>query len=299
MFILSNSSLITRITQNSKQSLNLSIKDLLRMSSKDVHRSLRQSEISIIKTAYKKHTICNDYFYRTDYPSISSSYFYYLISTLKPIFTRCSNGKPSPYKLNRVYFDETLRIKDTGVSEFRPDLVLHNYLKLCKQQPPQWHDIKLLVETDLYDYLSKTDLKQGDYNKSYKFEIPIETRFAIKVSVNKSKMFINVGCTNNALPFTPDGVGELQSLMGGVRVYLRAAAQSSEFFTQPTGQWLVTYYHFNRDLEIDIPECRHTINFLREQATMYIHEHDDKKFLRYEKKITTPKTIDQMIEEFS
>ena len=297
MFILSNSSLITRITQNSKQSLNLSIKDLLRMSSKDVHRSLRQSEISIIKTAYKKHTICNDYFYRTDYPSISSSYFYYLISTLKPIFTRCSNFKPSPYKLNRVYFDETLRIKDTGLPTFTLDQQLHNYLLMCKQQPPQFHDIALEVTTDLHDKLLLTKLKPNFHNGGYVIPVPIDARYSITATVYKRKMFVNVGCTNNTLPFSPAGFGELDFLMGGMIVYL-TTEYKSEFFVQPIGEWIQTNYHLNYDLEIDIPECRHTINYLREHATIYIHEQDKKKFLRYEKKITTPKTINEIQEEF-
>jgi len=262
-----------------------------------MHRPLIQSEISFLKIGLDKHLICNDYFYRTDYPLMKPSYFGYMVNRLSPLITKCSNSRPPPFKLNHVYFDEILTIKDTGVSQFTPDLVLNNYLKLCKQQPPQFHDIKMHVDTNLYDYLSKTDLVQHDYNKSYRFDIPIESRFAIKVSVNKSKMFVNVGCTNDALPFTPNGIGQLQSLMGGVEVYLRLAAKS-DYFIQPTGEWLVTNYHFNRDLEIDIPECRHTINYLREQATVYIHEQNKKKFLRYEKKITTPKTIDQMIEEF-
>jgi len=184
------------------------------------------------------------------------------------------------------------------VPVFQLDLVLDKYLKLCKQQPPQWHDIKLHVETDLYDYLSKTNLKQGFFNKSYQINVPINPRFAIKAIVNKAKMMIHVGCTNNALSFTPDGIGELQSLMGGVEVYLRAPAQSSGFFIQKTGEWLVTNYHFNQDLEIDVPDLSHTVNYLREHATIYIHEQNKKKFLRYEKKITTPKTINQIQEEF-
>ena len=87
---------------------------------------------------------------------------------------------------------------------------------LCKQQPPQFHDIKLHVDTDLYDKLVLTDLTQHDYNKSYRLAIPSDPRFDIKVSVNKSKMFVDVGCTNDSLPYTPNGFGELQSLMGVV-----------------------------------------------------------------------------------
>ncbi len=298
MFIISNSNLLTSVIPNSKKSLNVPINVILTMFSNDLHRPLTAGEISFVKIARDKHLICNDYFYNYDYPHMKNNHFRQVVHRLGSNIIKCTDTRPAAYRLNHVHFDELLTIKGTGVPKFRPDLVLDKYLKLCKQQPPQWHDIKLHVETDLYDYLAKTDLPQGDYNKSYQIDVPIYSRFAIKAVVNKAKMMLHVGCTNNALSFTPDGIGQLQSLMGGVEVYLRVHAQSSEFFIQPTGEWLVTNYHFNRDLEIDVPDLSHTINYLREHATVYIHEQNKKKFLRYEKKITTSKTINQIQEEF-
>lgn len=296
--MIRSSFLITSINQNSKQSLNPSSNDILTLSSNDIGRRLTSTEISFIKTAYNKHTVCNDYFYRTDYPSMKPSYFSYMINTLSPIFTKCSNFRPPPFKLNRVYFDETLTIKGTGVSVFRLDQQLNTLLLQCRQQPPQFHDIGIHVDSNLYDKLLLTDLKQNHYNKSFSLTIPIDPRYEIKVSVSKSKMFVNVGCTNNAFPFAPEGFGDLQYLLGGMVVYLTIETRT-KFFVQPIGDWLITNYHFNKDLEIDIPECRHTINYLREHATIYIHNlKDKKKFLRYEEKRTPHQTINQIREEF-
>lgn len=267
------------------------------MFTNDIHRNLTKGEILFIKTARKKHLICNDYFSKSDFPHMKGGHYRQMIHQLSGIITKCCNSRPPYYKLNHVYFDETITIKDTGVPKFTLDQQLDKLLLLCKQQPPQFHDIKLHVKTDLYDKLLLTDQIQHDYNKSYRLRILSDPRFDVKVSVNRSKMFVNVGCTNNALPFTPNGVGELQSLMGGVVTYLRLAAKS-DFFYQPTGEWLVTNYHFNHDLEIDVPECRHTINYLREHSTIYIHNYNNKKVLRHEEKITPAKTINEMIQEF-
>jgi len=296
--VKSNSSLITSINQNSKQSLNPPIKDLLRILSKDMGRPLRQAEIPIIKTAYDKHTICNDYFYRADYPSISPSYFWNLTSTLKPILTRCSNFKPSPYKLNRVYFDETLRIKGMGVTPFTLDLDFDKIIKQCKQQPPQFHDIAINVVTDLHDKLLLTERVPNFYNKGYSIDVPVDPRYDVKVNVNHSKMFVNVGCTNNAFPFTPEGFGNLQFLMGKMVDYLSNGIAKADFFTQPIGEWILTRYHFNHDLVINVPEFRHTINYLREHATLYTHKFDQKTVWRYEENRTDPKTFNQIQEEF-
>jgi len=290
-------SLITRLNQNSQQSLNQKSNDKVTMFSNDIHRELTKHELSFIKTALDKHSICNDYFTRHDYPSMKQSHFRKMINILSPIIIKCSNSRPPLYKLKHCYFDETVTIKGTGVSKFTLDHQLDNYLKLCKQQPPQFHDIKMHVESDLYDKLLLTTEKQGDYNKAYSLSVPINPRFEIKVSVSKSKMFVNVGCTDNALPFSPVGFGELEFLMGGAVQYLRLLV-GSQFFTQPIGEWFVTNYHFNHDLEIDVPECRHTINYLHEHSTIYIHELKGKKFLRHEEKRTPAKTINEIQAEF-
>lgn len=229
---------------------------------------------------------------------MKQDHFRQMIHQLSGIITKCCNSRPPYYKLNHVYFNETITIKDTGVSQFTLDQQLDKLLLLCKQQPPQFHDIKIHVDTDLYDKLCLTDLKQGDYNKSYSISAPVDPRFDIEISVNRSKMFVNVGCTHNALPFSPVGFGELEFLMGKMTAFLVGKAHS-EFFTQPIGEWLITNYHFNRDLEIDVPECRHTINYLREHSTIYIHNYNNKKVLRHEEKITPAKTIDEMIQELN
>ena len=298
MFIVSNSSLITRINQNSKESLNQKTNDILTMFTNDMHRDLTDGETRFIKTGLDKHLICNDYFSRFDYPRMKQVSFRQMINQLSPIITKCCNSRPPYYKLNHVHFDETLTIKGTGVSKFTLDQQLHNFLLLCKQQPAHFHDIKMDVESDLYDKLLLTDETQDHYNKAYSIPVPIDPRFEIKVSVSRSKMFVNVGCSNNPLPFSPAGFGELDFLMGGMIVYLTGIAKS-KFFKQRIGEWVMTNYHFNHDLEIDVPECRHTINYLREHSTIYIHELNNKKFLRHEEKRTPAKTIDEIIlEEF-
>jgi len=259
--------------------------------------NLTKAELSFIKTAMDKHLICNDYFTRHDYPDMKQSHFRYMINKLSPIINKCSNSRPPYYKLKHVYFDETLTIKGMGVSNFTLDHRLNNALLLCKEQPPHFHDIGLDVVTNLYDKLLLTDEKQGDYNKAYSLSIPIDPRFDVKVSVSKSKMFVNVGCTDNPLAFSPAGFGELDFLLGGAVIYLAHAITKAEFFTQPIGEWVLTNYHFNHDLEIDFPECRHTINYLREHSTIYIHNLDGKKYLRHEEKLTPKKTIDEIIQE--
>jgi len=286
------------ITYNTKNSLNQKTNDVLTMFSNDMHRGLTKTELDFINTAIDKHRICNDYFTRHDYPHLRQNHFRQMIHQLSPIIIKCCNSRPPYYKLKHIHFDETLTIKGTGVSKFTLDHQLNNYLLLCKQQPPQFHDIKMHVTTNLYDKLLLTTLEQGDYNKAYSLSIPTDPRFDVKVSVSRSKMFVNVGCTDDALPFSPAGFGELQFLMGEAVDYLKYQVAQSEFFKQPIGEWLVTNYHFNHDLEIDVPETRHTINYLRDHSTIYIHNlNNGKKFLRHEEKRTPAKTIDDIIKE--
>lgn len=297
MFIVSNSSLITRINQNTKQSLNATINDLLTIFSNDMHGRIPAYLERFIRDAYdfqktRGHSWCKE-----DFPRLSKNYFRQIIFQLSPIITKVIDGRPSFYKLNHTYIDESLTIKDRGVDHFRPDLDFIKILSELKQQPVQWHDIRIETRSNLYDYLKITHTLNS-HNKAITITIP-DPRFSIKVNVNKTKLFYMIGCSDSPLPFSPDGIFELGVLIGKTLDYLKYYS-GADFIYEPVPNWLVTYYHFNRDgVIIDTPLHHHTITDLQKNTVFYLKKFDDgTKRFRYEEHISSPKTINEIQEEF-
>ena len=298
MFIVSNSSLITRINQNTKQSLNATINDLLTIFSNDMHGRIPAYLERFIRDAYDFQKITGHSWCNEDFPRYSKNYFRQIKHKLSPIITKVIEGRPSFYKLNHTYIDESLTIKDRGVDHFRPDLDFIKILTELKQQPVQWHDIRIETRSNLYDYLKITH-KVNSHNGAVTIVIPTDSRFSVKVNVYKTKLCYMIGCSNNPLPFSPDGIFELGVLIGKTLEFLALRAKS-DFIYEPVPNWLVTYYHFNRDgVIIDTPLHHHTITDLQKNTVFYLKTFDDgTKRFRYEEHISSPKTINESQEEF-
>ena len=297
MFILSKTSLITRINHTSKQSLNATINDLLTIFSNDMHRRIPAYQERFIRDVYDFQKITGHSWCNEDFPRYSKNYFRQIKHKLSPIITKVIEGRPSFYKLNHTYIDESLTIKDRGVDHFRPDLDFIKILTELKQQPVQWHDIRIETRSNLYDYLKITHTLNS-HNKAITITIP-DPRFSIKVNVNKTKLFYMIGCSDSPLPFSLDGIFELGVLIGKTLDYLKYYS-GADFIYEPVPNWLVTYYHFNRDgVIIDTPLHHHTITDLQKNTVFYLKTFDDgTKRFRYEEHISSPKTINEIQEEF-
>jgi len=290
---------ISLINQNSKQILNAKINDLLTIFTNDIHRSLTQAEILFLHRAYDINVISNNYWSKFDFSPMKEGHFRQMVFRLKSLITKCVDSHPPYYKLNRIHFDETLTTKYRGVTPKTIDLDFEKLLLELKQQPPFFHDIRIQTGTNLYECLLKTGLSLNSHNKAFTILVPVDPRFAIKVNVYKTKMLLMVGCSQRPLPYSPIGFGELQFLLGKVILYLTGIV-NSEFIYEPIGDWMLTYYHFNRDGRIiDSPIHHYTITDLQNHSLYYLKRFDDgSKRLRYEEHISSLKTINQILQEF-
>ena len=131
---------------------------------------------------------------------------------LSPIKTKVIDGRPSFYKLNHTYIEESLTIKDRGVDHFRRDLDFVKILSELKQQHPQFHDIQIQTRSNLYDYISITH-KANTHNSAVTLVIPTDSRFSVTVNVYKTKLCYMIGCSQSPLPLSSDGLLELGVLV--------------------------------------------------------------------------------------
>jgi len=299
MFIITNSNLLTSINQNSKQILNAKINDLLTIFSNDMHRSIPRYQQNFIRSAYNFQKTTGRSWCNVDFPRMSKVSYRQMMFRLAQIIIKTIPGRPAFYKLNHTYVDESLTIKYRGVTTKTVDLDFHKLINELKQQPPQLHDIRAETRTDLYENLLNTSHKLNSHNKAFTITIPSDSRFAIKVNVYKTKMLVMVGCSQRPLPYSSIGFGELQFLLGQVVNYLRYVS-GSEFIHQPIGDWVIKYYHFNRDgIIIDTPIHNYTITELCNDSVLYLKTFEDgTKRFRYEEHISSAKTINEIQQEF-
>lgn len=299
MVIITNSDLITPINLNSQQVLNTKINVLLTIFSNDMRRSIPHYQQKFIRLAYDFQNLTGKTWCRYDFPHMKGGYFRQMMFQLSGVITKIVSGRPAFYKLNHTHIDESLTIEYRGVTPKTIDLDFQKLLSNLKQQPPQFHDIRAETRTDLYENLLNTSHKLNSHNKAFTITIPSDSRFAIKVNVYKTKMLVMVGCSQRPIPYSLEGFGELQFLLGKVVNYLTYFSGGG-FIHEPIGDWMIKYYHFNRDgIIIDTPIHNYTITELQNHSVLYLKKFEDgTKRFRYEEHISSPKTINEIQQEF-
>jgi len=75
MLIITNSSLITSINQNSKQVLNAKINVLLTIFANDMHRDIPRYQQNFIRLAYNFQNMTGKSWCRYDFPHMKDGYF--------------------------------------------------------------------------------------------------------------------------------------------------------------------------------------------------------------------------------
>ena len=116
---------------------------------------------------------------------------------------------------------------------------------------PAIHDIKIKFTSDLHQYLSKNNFTQNPCNKGIYIEIPTAVKnFVIKAHVYPETTHIDIGCTFDPIPYTPDGVTIFSSMLHHIREILLRA--SNDKATVPfTDDWVITQRHFGKDGSVE------------------------------------------------
>ena len=258
---------------------------------------LSRAQEKFVKKAYQINVVEQTYFFYSDFYPMSSTNFRQMIHRLKIVDKIC-NSRPAPYKLKGITIPGNVTKGYRGVNfkKISPDF--EKILLNLKHQPPQMHDLRIKTITDLHTKLVQRGFKPNPHNNAFTFEIPIDPRFDTKVNIYENKMQVMVGCSQKPISYDIYGFQDLIFYLGQLYHYLISYA-NSRFIIQPISEWIVMYYHFNRDgVEISSPIFNYTIADLENHSLFYMkHFKDGTIRPRYEEHRTPNKTLTEIILE--
>ena len=254
-----------------------------------------QSQMKFIKKGLEINVIRKSWWSYQDF-AMSQVNFRQMVHRLKKIIIKEINSRPAFYRFKGIEVPGSVTKMYTGgegVSAHFEKLLLD-----LKHQPPCMHDLRIHTTTNLYDKLCLRGMLPNKQNNSFTIEIPTKSRFTTKLNVYKNKMQFMIGCSQKPTPYAVYGFQELIFHLGQVIQYLIGYA-NSYFEIQPVSDWIVTYYHFNRDgIIIQSPIFNYTIEDLENHSRVYMKHFDDGTTRpRYEELRTPKKPLSELEEE--
>ncbi|MDA0755975.1 MAG: hypothetical protein O2864_01500 [Crenarchaeota archaeon] len=273
--------------------VNPSFNDLITKYTNDEGVHFTKKLSAFLKKAYNVNAIDKRRFSRYDFPSLTQGDFRQFTHRLKNFVIKVIDSRPPFYKLRGLHVDN-LTIDRTELGKVSKDF--EDILSYLKHQPPFIHDIKISAHTEgLYENLIKTDhIPHKDNKQIIIKDFPINSRINTTATISRNGLLqIHLGCTFNPIPYSISGWNEVIEILGVVKFILRARSKT-EFNVNPISEWVVTYYHFNRDgVIIDSLKDHYSIASLQEHSQIYVKKLKEKTVLRWEEKRTPNTTIAQ------
>ncbi len=284
---------MSKIKSNPYDKINPSFNDLLTKYCNDrLDWKPSKTEKEFLKAVYKINTIGKEYASREDFRTFSKEKFSNLACRLKFCLIKVINSRPPQYLLDGISIGN-VKIKDTELGKIKSDF--DRELLRLKTQPPFIHDIKLMAKTsELYEYLIKNGATPNKSNKGITVnELPLNSKISTSCTVYPNgTLLVHLGCTYYPIQYSIQGWLEVNSICSKIEILL-VTLINHQFICQPTSDWIVTYYHFNKDgVIINSPIHHYSIARLSEHSQIYIKKmKNGDKVLRYEEKITPNRTI--------
>lgn len=253
-----------------------------------------QSQIKFIKKGLEINIISKCWWSYQDF-AISEVNFRQMVHRLKKIIIKEINSRPAFYRFKGIDVPGSVTKMYTGAGAAAVSVDFEKILLNLKHQPPHMHDLRIQTYTNLYEKLSRRGFLPHKQNNAFTIPIQINNRFETKVNVYNRKMMFMIGCSQNPIPYSITGFQDLIFYLGQACHYLTQMARSS-FVVQDISEWVVTYYHFNKDGKtIQSPIFNYTVEDLENHSLVYMKHFDDGKTrLRYEEHRTPKKPLSEL-----
>ena len=284
---------MSKIKASQYENINPSFNDLLTIYHNDnLDWTPTKTELKFLKNCFNVNVLRGEHVSRIDFPTFTPEKFRNLAFRLKFCLKKVVNSRPPLYILEGLSLGR-LTIKDTDLGKIKHDF--GRELARLRHQPPYIHDIKIETKTDrLYSNLIKTAHKPNPSNRGITIkEFPILSKIKASCTIYPNGLLIvHLACTHHPIRYSIEGWDDVIVVLSQV-FHILQARSSGEIYSKPISQWIVKYYHFNKDgVIIDSDIHHYSIARLQEHSQIYVKElKNGGKVIRYEEKIIPNKTI--------
>lgn len=255
-----------------------------------------KKKLKFVETAFEINAIQNELWSFMDFLPMKKDNYRKMLQRLKPIVEKVVPTNPALYRLKGIQMEDVTKyhtgMKPRGISKD-----FEYMLRSLRNAIPMMHDLHLLVfVSGLWEKLKQnSNFTYNSRNKGYTIKLNFNRRFPTVINIYKNKMQVMVGCTHQPLPYSVDGFLELSAHLGIVCDHLRHHV-GYNFAHEPIPNWIVTYYHFNKDgLIIDSPVFNYTVTDLANHSVFYLkHFEDGTVRPRFEEHRTPQKSVAEL-----
>lgn len=203
------------------------------------------AEAKFLKKALKINVERRIPFCYNNFPELTRENFRQLIRRVKDCLELVSDSKPRYWKIKGI--------RVPGEREFvtlRPTGVGNNFLELLfgiDEQPAKIHDVKIMFDSDLHQFLDDGKFPMNTHNKCriIKLDSP-DPNTTLKVLVYPKTVQVDIGCTYMPIVWDLSGLIHLISVLGELRCRLTMLS-NSQASIPATSSWMVTHFHFGKD----------------------------------------------------
>jgi len=287
------------IKDNPNDQINPSFNELLTMYCNDnLNWKPTKIQKEFLKACYNINTIGKEYVTRLDFPSFTQEKFRNLTYRLSFCLKKVIDDRPPQFLLDGIRIGN-ITIKNTDLGKIKQDF--ENELLRLKTQPPFIHDLKLKVKTaKLYEHLQNQGITINKSNKGITIsDLPLNSKISAMCTVYPNgTLLIHLKCTFHPIQYSTKGWLEVASICSKIESLLSSLA-NHQFYCKPIYDWIVVYYHFNKDgVILDSPIHHYSIARLSEHSQIYLKKlKNGTTILRYEEKVTPNDSIRDELEK--
>lgn len=184
-----------------------------------------------------------------DFPELKHGNFRQNVNRLKPYIEVSTRSNPVFYKIKGVYLPGDFR--NVTPRDTRDVSSLIQILASLKNQPPMFHDVKILIYVSIHSELLAAGRNANPSNQVILIkQFPhSDDNITLKASVYPQSVQLDVACTYKPLAYDVESWLYFLEILKEVSMFLTSI---THVVLPPVKDWIITHYHLNKDGSTEI-----------------------------------------------
>lgn len=233
-----------------------------------------------------------------DFPELKHGTFRQNVNRLKPHIEVSIRSNPVFYKIRGINLPGDFR--NVTPRDTRDVSILFQILALLKNQPPMFHDVKILIYVNIHSALLAAGLTANPSNQVILIkQFPIsDDNIVLKASVYPQSVQLDVACTYKPMIYDVESFLYFLEILKEASMYLTSITRVT---LPPVKDWIITHYHLNKDGSCAIDGASFHYSVLDVSAgyiRLYSKKMKDGRVIPRIEQIQTPKiSISQLLQK--